>query len=170
MDNRTVLCSKPALCVLLQKSKPLDVPYKDLPSEVFPVFPAQSTLNFNGGVKISRMQIPLTPAFALTEYKVQGATFKNAVLDLKRSCGENSRPRKAEGQHKRFCSVYVQLSRVKTLDGVQLLEPIEFADINNKPHPALLRATAVLDKASERTLETWTAWSNARRQQRAARR
>ena len=136
--------------------------YKDLPPNVFLLMPTESTITFNGSVKIKTKQLPFAPAFALTEYKVQGATFKKAVLDLQRPLG-TQRQKKEDWNHRRFCSVYVQLSRLQTFDGVQLLQPIEYADINNHPHPALLRATAKLDRLSESTLTKWTVGFNNRR-------
>lgn len=145
---------------------PLDIQYEGLPPDVFPVFPTQSTLTFDDNIKIQRKQIPLTPAFAMTEYKVQGASFKTAVLDLHWPDG-TERGDEADWRHKRFFSVYVQLSRLETLDGVHLLQPIQFADIDNKPHPdpALVRFSARLDELSEQTLKQWTAEFNARRAQ-----
>lgn len=157
-----MLCSLPAVSILLQKPHILDKPYQDLPPNVFPLMPAESTMAFDGNIKIKTKQIPLAPAFALTEYKVQGATFKKAVLDLRRPTARQSR-KKENWNHRQFCSVYVQLSRLQTLDGVQLLQPIEYADINNHPHPALLRATAQLDRLSKNTLESLMADFNDRR-------
>lgn len=56
-------------------------------------------------ISVNRYQIGLTPGFAFTEYKVQGVTFKPAVLDLQ----QNSRKR-GKKSHKQFCFIYVQLS------------------------------------------------------------
>ena len=69
-----------------------------------------------------------------------------------------------EWSHKRFCSVYVQLSRLETLADVRLLEKIDFEDIDNRPDPALLQATTVLDQLSRRTLTAWQARFDLRRQ------
>ena len=102
-------------CVLLQRRTRLQKSFPELPDDVFPTFPIKSTLKLPG-LKVSRNQIPLTPGFAVTDYKVQGATFKTAVLDLRR--GQKIR----KESHKRFWSTYVQLSRLQSLDGVQLLE------------------------------------------------
>ena len=100
----------------------------------------------------------MTPGFAVTDYKVQGATFQTAVLDLRRGS-------KSDGMvlHKRFCSTYVQLSCLQSLQGVHLLEKIELEDINNKPHPRLEEAANKLDELSDSTLSCWTASFNARR-------
>lgn len=70
----------------------------------------------------------MTLGFAVTDYKVQGATFQIAVLDLHRKSNSGS-----GGSHKKICSTYVQLSCLQTLDGVQLLQPIILEDIGSKP-------------------------------------
>jgi hypothetical protein len=65
-----------------------------------------------GNMWIRRHQVPMSPAFALTEYKVQGSTYRYAVLDLARrtyGMGEDA-------VHSRHCSSYnVQLSRLQTM-------------------------------------------------------
>ena len=61
----------------------LNIQYKDLLSNVFLFMPTEFTMTFNGNVKIKTWQLLLAPAFALIKYKVQGATFKKMVLDLR---------------------------------------------------------------------------------------
>ena len=147
--------------------------YPGLPPNVFPIFPARLTLTFNGNVKISRLQIPIAPAFALTEYKVQRATFKFAIFDLRRKkkvneAGTTIQSKNAknddEWTQKRFCSMYVQLSRLETLVGVKLLEKIDFEYIDYKPDTALLQATTIFDQLSQRTLSAWQTRFDLRRQ------
>ncbi len=77
---------------------------------------------------INRTQIPLNLPFAITQYKVQGATLKTTILDLQRGNSTTG------GSHRVFCSTYVQLSRLQSLDGVQLLQTISLKDIDNKPN------------------------------------
>ena len=85
----------------------------------------------------------MTPGFAVTDYEIRGATFRSAVLDLRMGNKGAS-----WGAHKRFCSAYVQLSRLQSSEGVQLLEQIRLEDINNKPHSKLLEASLSLDDIS----------------------
>lgn len=82
-----------------------------LPYEVVPILPVSTTfwyaqpkgLSFN----ITRKQIPLVPAYAYTDYKSQGRSLKYVIVDLT------------------YCfslqSVYVMLSRAKSLDGLAIL-------------------------------------------------
>ena len=66
-------------------------------------------LQFIITITITRRQLPLLPAFALTDYKSQGKTLSRAILDIE-SC-------------RSIQSLYVLLSRVKNLDGVLILRP-----------------------------------------------
>lgn len=50
------------------------------------------------------------------------------------------------------------------LAGVGLIESIELNDIDNKPDPELLRATAAFDIISDKTLIMWEACIESRRQ------
>lgn len=81
---------------------------------------------------VNRYQIKLKPGFVFIEYKIPGLTFESVVLDLQ----QKSKKRRREN-HKRFCFTYVQLSRLQILQGVFLLEKINFDNINNKSHLAL---------------------------------
>jgi hypothetical protein len=39
----------------------------------------------------------------------------------------------------RYCSLYVQLSRVKSLQGLYLLQPVSSSDLNGKPDKLLVQ-------------------------------
>jgi len=69
------------------------------------------TAKFYGrqGVTLQRVQLPLLPCWAATIHKVQGLSLDAAVIDLSSQVFE-------EGM------AYVALSRVRTLDGVALLD------------------------------------------------
>ena len=83
----------------------------------------------------------------------------SAVLDLKKT-----RHAKAVREiHKLFCSTYIQLWWVKSLQGVQLLDKIDWYDVNHSPHPELQAETARLDQYSKNTLRAWrTKWTERR--------
>jgi hypothetical protein len=53
-------------------------------------------------------------AFSLTDYKVQGQPFTEAMLDLKNGTGARGRD-----SHRKFCTRYVQLSRLTSFAGLQ---------------------------------------------------
>lgn len=85
---------------------------------------------------------PIKLAWAITVHKSQGLTFEKAILDVNRAF--------AAGQ------VYVALSRLKSLDGLILTAPIQFASIkqddvlvqysDNKPATKEISDTIELEK------------------------
>ena len=93
---------------------------------IFPTFspvPSKSTSipNSTKTNSIQRFQLPLSPAFAITDYKSQELPFNNAVLDMGRPTRESNQ--------KCFHSVYVMLSRLKSWSGLQILRPFPIRDI-----------------------------------------
>lgn len=82
-----------------------------LPVDVVPIIPTSTQFTYISpqGAKfhISRSQLPLLPAYAYTDYKAQGRTLKIAIVDLA-DCTS-------------LQSVYVMLSRVKSLGGLAIL-------------------------------------------------
>ena len=58
---------------------------------------------------VSRLQLPLLPAYAYTDYKSQGKTLSHAVVDLQSTST--------------LQGAYVMLSRVRSLKGLLILRP-----------------------------------------------
>jgi hypothetical protein len=75
----------------------------------------------------------MSPAFSLTEYKILGSTCQKAVLDLHRL----SKARGEDAIHKKYCSVNVQLSRVRSKEDLKLLQPLSLDDLDIRPHRQL---------------------------------
>ena len=82
-----------------------------LDPDIVPVSPRTTSFKFTSsrgdGFDITRSQVPLIPAFSITDYKSQGQSLECAIVDL--------------ASAKTLQSVYVMLSRVKTLDGLAIL-------------------------------------------------
>ncbi len=150
LDDNILLSSYPLTCILLHTESALIVPFLNIPRNIYPIFPVKSTVTAKGR-KLNRKQIGISPGLAYTEYKVQGAMFKSATLDLRRKT-----IKKTAESHKRFCSIYVQLSRVQSLEGVSLLELISLEDINNHPHHELQTEDEQLQKLGDITLSSFT--------------
>jgi len=85
-------------------------------------------------------------AFGLTDYKTQGQTFSEALLDL---------VSKGRDSHREFCSFYVELGRLTTSKRLHLLEKIRMSDISKKPHPGLIAEMARLQALERQTLARW---------------
>jgi hypothetical protein len=75
----------------------------------------------------------MCPAFCLTDYKVQGSTLNEAILSLK-----NDPTRQGQDVHKKYCSIYIQLSRLRSFKGFHLLQKISMEDVEFRPDPRLL--------------------------------
>ena len=70
-------------------------------------------------IEVSRIQIPLMTAWALTIHKCQGMTLDKCVLDLSSCFG--------------FGMAYVALSRCKSLEGLQIVGWKEGKEIRADP-------------------------------------
>lgn len=85
------------------------------PSSVYVIFKGNNIaidIHYNewkveGYEKVSRNQIPLILAYAITTHRSQGATLESAYIDIGRSVFE-------------YGQAYVALSRVKSLDALYL--------------------------------------------------
>lgn len=102
-------------------------PIANLEPWELPIFPYTTSVTAEATVDgkklrktFSRKQFHLCLAFALTDYKVQGKSYERAIVDL-------VKPRHGRNN---INSLYVMLSRVKTLDGLRILRKFRFEDIN----------------------------------------
>jgi hypothetical protein len=143
------LCTKPPACLLFHQGNAKRVIFNDLEAKDVPVFPIERSITIKA-CSVRRKQVPICPAFCLTDYKIQGSTLTMAVLDLK----DNSSA-KGQSGHKKFCSLYVQLSRLRSFDGLHLLQAIEMKDLKFQPHELLLAEMERLRKLEEETLRAW---------------
>ena len=89
---------------------------EELGEDIVPVFPERT--RFKCKVRIgskavpkwvSRLQLPLLPAYAYTDYKSQGKTLSHAIVDLQSTSTMQG--------------AYVMLSRVRCLKGLLILRP-----------------------------------------------
>jgi len=129
------------------------IAFEDLEAKDIPVFPIERSITFKGW-SIRRKQIPICPGFSLTDYKAQGATLKTAVLDLK-----DDPTAKGQTEHKKFCSMYVQLSWLQSLDGLYLLQAIDIKDLRFLPHEDLLaEMERILQSSGHRGEENICRW------------
>lgn len=90
----------------------------------------------------SFMQLPISPAYAVTDYRSQGATLNRIIVDLQRPPGAILDP----------ASVYVALSRVKTLSGLVILRDFTLSDLNPPQDTALVKHEQELSALEEKTL------------------
>lgn len=149
MDALYILCTKPPACVLFQRDNLDQSRFEGLESKVVPVFPLERSITVKGQ-SVRRRQVPMCPAFSLTDYKVQGSTLTHAVLDLKHDPSA-----RGQDSHKKYCSNYVQLSRLRTLEGLHLLQSITMEDLQFRPDERLLVEIERLRGLEQETIASW---------------
>jgi hypothetical protein len=149
MDDLYILCTKPPACVLFHRDNLDHSRFEGLESKIVPIFPLERSITVKGH-SVRRKQVPMCPAFSLTDYKVQGSTLTTAVLDLKHDPS-------ARGQdaHKKYCSNYVQLSRLRSLEGLHLLQSITMEDLQFRPDERLLIEIQRLRGLERETIASW---------------
>ena len=148
IDDLYVVCTKPPACLLFRPDNSKHINFEDLERKEIPVFPIERSITIKGR-SIRRKQVPICPGFSLTDYKVQGSTLKTAI-DLK-----DDPTIKSQTEHKKFYSMYVQLSRLQSLDGLYLLQAIDMKDLRFRPHEGLLAEIERLHQLEEETIRAW---------------
>lgn len=91
-------------------------PMLSLPPKTFPILVDTQTMNFTHphtrrSISISRSQVPIVPAFAMTAHRAQGQTFDHVIVDLE-SCQGTEAP-------------YVMVSRASSLEGLLVLRSFQ---------------------------------------------
>src|SRR5436190_19723106 len=146
MDDLYVLCTKPPACVLFRQENSEHPAFEDLEAKVLPVFPIERSIKIKE-YSVRRRQVPICPAFSLTDYKAQGSTLMTAVLDIK-----NDPTAKGQDGHKKFCPLYVQLSRLRSLKGLHLLQDIDMNDLQYRLHDGIVAEMERLSQLEQATI------------------
>jgi hypothetical protein len=128
-----VLCTLPPKCILFEQASTTNAIFPEMGSTATPIFCLSGSVKI-GNMSVTRHQVPVTPAWAVTDYKVQGSTYDAVTLDLHRQNISS----KDGSSHKRYCSCYVQLTRVRSLQDLFLLQPVTLKDLNGKPDKLLV--------------------------------
>ena len=93
----------------------------DATDDVVPIFPETSTFQWHrdgSSVTVKRLQVPLLPSYSYTDYKSQGRSLNEAIID----------PASASTLQ----GLYVMLSRVRTLKGLAILRPFKAGKITQR--------------------------------------
>ena len=91
-------------------------------------------------IQVTRTQLPIVPAFAITIYKAQGLTMNKIVVDLQVSLGTLQ-----------VASIYVPLSRVKRAENVVILRSFDMKVLQVRPSPAQDTELERLDELDRKT-------------------
>ncbi|KJZ68071.1 hypothetical protein HIM_12538 [Hirsutella minnesotensis 3608] len=107
---------------------------------------------------VTRKGLPCTAAFACTDYKVQGGTFERVALELRGTRTTIVNGRAVPSQCDPY-SLYVQLSRCRTLDGIVLVSRVRERDlVANRVPEEMTAAQARLERLSEGTVQEALSW------------
>ncbi|KAM4056410.1 PIF1-like helicase [Hirsutella rhossiliensis] len=107
---------------------------------------------------VSRKGLPCAAAFACTDYKVQGGTLERVALELRGTRTINVGGRAVPSQCDPY-SLYVQLSRCPTLDGIMLVSKVRERDlVGNRVPREMTAAQARLEELSDRTVREALCW------------
>jgi ATP-dependent exoDNAse (exonuclease V) alpha subunit len=144
----TPVNEKPAYVLLKLRDRD-DGLYRGLPPGVVPLFLRSGTFKIRlknrqkSSVTIRRVQFPLVPAYAVTDYKSQGETLQAGLLDIRKP---------PTGNWASFFALYVLLSRVATLDGLFLIYDFDESVFKTRAPSELvsyLRQLMILDDVTK---------------------
>jgi hypothetical protein len=104
--------------------------------------------NKHNKASIVRTQIPVTPAFAVTNFKVQGRTLEGVEVCL-------TKYSQMVTPHYRWTSLNVQLGRLRSSTGLCLRSPIAQSDILARPDAQLEAKEIMLVELAAKTAINW---------------
>jgi len=107
---------------------------------------------------VTRKGLPCAATFACTDYKVQSRTFERIALELRGTRTTNVNGSVFPSQCDPY-SLYVQLSRCRTLDGIMLVSKVRERDlVGNRVPEEMTAAQARLEKLSDGTVQEALRW------------
>jgi hypothetical protein len=107
---------------------------------------------------VTRKGLPCAAAFACTDYKVQGRTLDRVALELRGMRTMNIDGQAVPTQCDPY-SLYVQLSRCRSLDGIMLISKARERDFEgNKVPENMVAAEERLEILSEATIREAESW------------
>ena len=108
----------------------------------------QSQRKASAMIQVTRTQLPIVPAFAITTYKAQGLTMNKIVVDLQIPPGTLQ-----------VASIYVPLSRVRRAEDIAILRPFDMKVLQVRPSPDQDAELKRLDELSRETQRECSAFA-----------
>ena len=140
-DNINTVFIKPPLLILadfndfIQNHKSFkNIEFEGLPKNIVPIAPMCRNFEYKYKIdglqhskrfSIKRKQIPLNPAFCLTNYKEQGESFHNLIVDF-----YNPPDKHPITMH----NIYVTLSRLHSISGLIILRDVKIKNLQNSKY------------------------------------
>ena len=155
--NQIWIIDRPPKCLFIKVNNPKFSILNGLSNGVLPLFPTTFSIdvplnilpNQKSNTKttsIRRRQIPCSPAFAITDYRSQGRTFNEVILDFE------SAKKGGNNQHSTFTATYVALSRCRSIAGLSFLRAFPASSFFVKPDIRLEQEMGRLILLEEATL------------------
>ena len=138
----------PPRYVLVKLNRTKAPSLENLPQNVIPIVPVKKTFTItrNGTKKtVTRYQLPLTLAYAFTDYRSQGQTLEPVIVDIGHPPYGRLTP----------FNVYVALSRGTGRDNIRLLRDFDETLLQHHPSEYLRVEDERLESLNESTKEIW---------------
>lgn len=148
IPSQTVQLQHPPIYILVQMICSKALPLEGLPNGVIPIMPQLKTFNVTtaSGQKISvTRQLPITPAYALTDYRSQAQTIDHCIVDLATPPTGTLTPFNA----------YVALSRSRGRSSIRLLRDFNERLFIQHPSEHLQIEDERLNRLDQSTKEKW---------------
>ena len=118
MDDLYILCNSPSLFVLVKHNRIGAELFTSLNNDLSPLYPVESRSDVDG-FTFTRKQIPMSPGFAITDFKSQGRSIDKVIIDIK--IAQRKTPISSSlVNHKIYTSLNVQLGRIRSCHGTNL--------------------------------------------------
>ncbi|KAF8603660.1 hypothetical protein BDV93DRAFT_441959 [Ceratobasidium sp. AG-I] len=144
-DTETIHLSRPPLCVLVRLARTKAKALEGLEPGVVPIIPIRSgfqiPLASGQQIKLQREQLPLTPAYAFTDYRSQGQSIPYVIIDIGKPPSSAITPFNA----------YVALSRSIGRENARLLWDFEDRLFTAAPDKNLTNEDEELERLNKAT-------------------
>lgn len=143
-QDRVVRLRFPPAYVLFKLDRTRLRPLPGLEESVIPIVPATCTFTVDK-MSVARSQLPMTEAYAFTDYRAQGQTIANVIVDIA----------KPTGFELTLANVYVALSRSSGRSTIRILRPFDARVLLQPLDEHLQLEDMRLEHLHRRTKEWW---------------
>ena len=147
-SQSTVQLEYPPAYVLVKMLSTKVSRLEGLEDNVIPIQPMERSFTISVGDKtktVVRRQLPLTAAYAFTDYRSQGQTIHHAIIDIASPPTGTLTP----------FNIYVALSRCRGRDGIRLLRDFDENLLTSHPSEYLRLEDKRLARLNQETKEKW---------------
>ena len=146
--THTVQLKYPPRYVLVKLDRTKAPSLEGLPPKVIPIVPVTKTFTVNkdgSKITVNRTQLPLTLAYAFTDYRSQGQTLDPVIVDIGPPPYGHLTP----------FNIYVALSRGTGRDSIRLLREFDTSLLQRHPSEFLRLEDERLHNLNETTKRIW---------------